>query len=365
MNEEQKYLLAVHKAMNLTMPRFLKLKSFFKNDWEAVWKAKIGDFMEAGIDKKGIETFFKKQPTASITKELGLMEKCGANILVYGEVNYPSQLENIAQPPAILFCRGEILESDFPSISVVGSRNITAYGKRALEKIVNEISSAGITIVSGLALGTDTLAQKCAIKNGARTIGVLGNGIDKIYPSTNATFGEKFLRDKEGAILSEYFPGVAPRPEYFPTRNRIVAGLSKATVVIEAAEKSGSLITAGMAVDFGKDIFAVPGEIFAKNSLGNNGLIARGEASVALSGEQILQDLGFKNLAEKKEAQKNIPQTGIEADVLALFENEKRHIDELIRLAKFPGAVVSSTVTILEIKGLVKNLGNQIYVKNF
>ncbi|MDH3324209.1 MAG: DNA-protecting protein DprA, partial [Candidatus Peregrinibacteria bacterium] len=207
----------------------------------------------------------------------------------------------------------------------------------------------------------DVLAQKCAVGHGARTISILGNGIDQICPATNRSFGEKVLSENKGAILSEYLPGVDARPEYFPVRNRIVAALSKATIAIEAAEKSGSLITCNLAIDFGKEVFAVPGEIFSPNSKGTNGLILKGVAAPAVSGQQILEYLGLKNIEQQKKAKMNVPEVGIEADILQLFGNEKMHIDDLIRVAKFPGNVVSSTVSILEIKGYVVNLGGQVY----
>jgi DNA processing protein len=366
MNKEDiKYMVAVHRAMNLTFLRYKKLKSFFANDWQKVWGANIRDLQASELDTPGISNFLQSREKISPEKEMELLKKCGAEVLVYGEKDYPQNLANLYSPPVLLFCRGKILPTDFPAISVVGSRKLSSYGQRAIEKIVGEISREGVTIVSGLALGADFQAHRTALNNGARTIAVLGSGIDNISPKTNENLAEKFLAEEKGAILSEYLPGTEIRPENFPVRNRIVAGLSRAVIVIEAAIKSGSLITAELAVNQGKEVFAVPGEIFAKNSAGTNQIIWKGQAAPAISGHQILEDLGMKNIAKKKEAQKLIPTTEIEDQVLALFTEDKMPINDIFRQSDLAQSVISSTLAILEIKGLVKNLGNQIYSKNF
>lgn len=339
--------------------------NFFNGDWERVFKASQKDFQESGIDKKGMELFFERRNKVVPDQEIEKIQQCGARALIVGDPDFPSQLEHIPTPPVILFLRGELRPEDFPSLSVVGSRNISSYGRRALQLLVGTLAQKGITIVSGLALGADILAHKTAIENGARTICILGNGIDFLYPTQNEIFGEKLITEEKGAILSEFLPGIEARPEHFPIRNRIVAGLSRATLVIEAREGSGSLITAQLANDQGKDVFAVPGDIFAPNSVGTNKLLLNGEATPALSGEQILDSFGIINLFEQKNARRNIPTTGVESDILRLFEQEhQRHIDDLIRDSQLSGSVLGANLAIMEIKGLVKHLGNQVYGKN-
>ncbi len=363
--ENQKFLIAVHRAMNVTFLRFQAFNEFFAGDWKAVFQASRKDFQACGIDKKGEEIFFERREDVAPDREIELLEKCEAQILLIGDADFPQQLQHISSPPVLLFLRGELRPDDFPSLSVVGSRNISSYGKRAIQTLVGPVAQKGITIVSGLALGADTLAHQEAIKNGARTICVLGNGIDTLCPAQNRTFGESLLKEKKGAILSEFLPGVEPRPEHFPIRNRIVAGLSQATLVVEARERSGSLITATLANDQGKDVFAVPGDIFAPHSAGTNQLLLNGEAIPALSGEQILQTFGIENLSAMKKARQFLPATGIESEILSLFETEhKRHIDDLIRESSLSGPVLSANLSILELKGFVKHLGNQIYGKN-
>jgi len=351
--------------MNVTFLRYQALNVFFKGDWEKVFRASLRDFQSCGIDKKGIESFFESRDTVVPEKEMERLEKCGARVLIQGEAGFPTQLEHIPSPPVLLFVRGELQTEDFPSLSVVGSRNISSYGKRALENIVGPIAQRGITIVSGLALGADALAHKVAIENGARTICVLGNGIDFLYPTQNRAFGEKLLAEKKGAVLSEFLPGIEARPEHFPIRNRIVSGLSQATLVVEAREGSGSLITAQLANDQGKDVFVVPGEIFSPNSAGTNALLAKGEATAVLSGEQVLNTFGMERVVEQKQARRNLPTTGTESEILRLFETEhQRHIDDLIRDTELSGSVLGSNLAIMELKGFIKHLGNQIYSKN-
>lgn len=363
MTKDRRFLLGVHKALNLTFLRYQKLKSFFQNDWESCWKAKISDFQAAGIDPQGIQKFFSERENIDRDQVYDLIESCGARVMILDDQDYPFPLSQISNPPVVLFVKGTFVPDDFPALAVVGSRGITQYGRKAIQKIVGPIAQKGLTIVSGLAMGTDTLAHKCAIQNNTRTIAVLGNAIDTIYPYQNQRFAETLLSEKKGVILSEYFPKTAARPEFFPMRNRIISGLSKATIVIEAAEKSGSLITAQLALEQNRDVFALPGEIFSKQSGGTNRLLLKGEAYPALSGEQILEQLGFtKPRPQKKKA---LVLCEDEKCVLAAFgDDTKCHINDLIRTTTLPASQITSLLAMLELKGCVLNIGNQTYSKN-
>ena len=356
------FLVAIHRSCNLTFSRYQCLQKHFKDDWEHAWKASIAEWQQSDIDIRAIQSFFANREHVSPQKEINRLHSCGATILRYGTTQYPVPLSHIHNPPVLLFCRGEIYPEDFPSISVVGSRKISRYGQHAAECIVGKISEAGITIVSGLAFGADTVAHRIALEHGTRTIAVLGNGIDAVYPTANQTFAEKFLREGKGALLSEYLPGTEGRAEFFPVRNRIVSGLSRATIILEAALKSGSLITAELALQQNREVFAVPGDIFSHTSEGCNALIAKGSAAPALSGEQILSALSLFQIHSRKTAQKAIPTTENESLILAAFENNSEwHIDDILRAVELPHSVVSSTLSILEIKGFVKNLGSHVY----
>lgn len=355
--------MAIHRACNLTFSRYRCLQKQFQDDWGRAWNSSIAEWQQSDIDVRAIQSFFVNREKISPQKEIGRLRSCGANILRYGAPEYPESLLHIHNPPVLLFCRGTLSSDYFPSVSVVGSRKISRYGQRAAEFLVGQLADAGVTIVSGLAFGADTIAHRIAIEHGSRTIAVLGNGIDEIYPSANTAFAEKFLSEQRGVLLSEYLPGTEVRPEFFPVRNRIVSGLSRATIVLEAASKSGSLITAELAIQQNKELFVVPGEIFSKNSAGCNTLLAQGSGTPALSGEQILQALDFRFLSSNKAVKHMLPTTENETQILSAFEDfSERHIDDLLRVIELPDSVISSTISILEIKGLIKNLGNNLYV---
>jgi len=361
--KELGFLLALHRALHLTQSRYECLGSFFQKKWSEAWKASPIEFAHAGIEKKGQEKFFAQRENISPDEELEKFSRCGAQVFCVDDDDYPALLKNIYSPPALLFVRGEMPPQDTPSLSVVGSRRMTSYGKRCTESIVGEVARNGITIVSGLAFGVDTCAHKAAVDAGGQTICVLGNGIDAIYPASNKNFAEGILQKKQGAILSEHLPGVEARAEFFPLRNRIIAGLSMATLVVEAAEKSGSLITAELALGGGRDVFAVPGDIFSKASAGTNALIRAGAIPVE-SGKQILEYFGISETAAK-ENNPSINMTKEEKEIFRAFGEENRvHINDILRLSPLPAPVTSAQLSLMEIKGLVKNIGNQMYVRN-
>jgi DNA processing protein len=365
MNFNEKYLSAVHAGLFLTIKRFEIINNYFQGDFERVFNANLPELLKSGLDEKAVTKFLARRSKLNPDKIAELLSSQQVKIITYYDENYPENLKNIYNPPAILFVKGEIKSEDFPCIAVVGSRNISSYGKRALQKIIEEIAKQKITIVSGLAYGVDILSHKVAIESGARTIAVLGNAIDKYYPAQHQNFAKKLVAENKGVVISEYPPNYPTLAENFPQRNRIVAGLAKAVIVIEAAEKSGTLITAKLANEMNKDLFAVPGEIFVKNSTGCNQLILDGMACPAISGKQILAQLGLKKITSQKAAQQNIPQVGVESEILKLLGNKQQHIDDLIRNSDLPKQTVLSTIVLLEIKGLILNLGNQIFVKNY
>ncbi|MCF7905936.1 DNA-processing protein DprA [Candidatus Gracilibacteria bacterium] len=357
---DNKFLLAFQRGWPLTHLRFQKLVRYFQGNWERIWNAELPELVSAGLDAAQCEKFLHTKHTISPEQELERLRNCGARSLCIGQEGYPELLSQIYAPPPVLFVRGVLEASDFPSLSVVGARRATVYGKRATEKIVGTVAREGITIVSGLAFGIDTYAHEVAVSSGAKTIGVLGHGIDQVRPVRNAQFAERILAEGKGAIISEYLPGIEARPEYFPIRNRIVAGLSRATLVIEAAERSGSLITAFMALEQGRDVFAVPGEIFSRMSVGTNMLLSQG-AFPALSGKEILDSFGML-FSRERNKKPPINLTEEEKSIVKLFERTGRmHMNDLLRQAPFSSAVTSSSLSLLELKGVVVHLGNQIY----
>ena len=359
------YSVAIHRAMNLTYARFQALNAFFEGDFSRVWHASQSDLFAAKLDKIGREKLLENRRNISPEAEMERVVKAGAKVLVFGAPDYPLHLGHIYNPPALLFCRGNLKSTDFPALAVVGSRQLSSYGQRVIEKIVAPIAARGVCIVSGLAFGTDLAAHKIALQNGARTIAVLGNGIDDVYPHTNKKFAEKFLAEDRGVVLSEYLPGTTARPEHFPHRNRIVSGLSRGTFVVEAAVKSGSLITAELALEQGKDVFVAPGDLFTKNAQGGHYLLKKGQAQAVTAAEDIVSAFGWENVAQAQQTQMQLPTNPIENQILSLFESgEPIHIDDLCRQAPCSHSEVRSSLAILELKGFVKNQGQQNYTRS-
>jgi DNA processing protein len=358
------HLCAVHAALNLTHNRYRLLTDFFGVDnWKTVWNASLKDLVAAGLDKRSLEKFITNRPKVDSNKIMDQLAGVSAQIMTISDANYPLSLKHIYNPPAVLFYRGDWDDSWLPGIAVVGSRKISSYGKRALERVVTPVVQSGVTIISGLAYGTDFLAHELAIKNGGKTIAVLGNGIDHVYPQSFANFAQNMLDTKQGIVFSEYLPGTPTRPENFPQRNRIVSGLAKAVLLVEAAERSGSLITGQLALEQGKDVFAIPGDIFSPTSEGTNRLIARGEAQACVDGQLLLEQLGLKQKnAVQTSMRTALPLSELERNILELLQAANTmHMDDLSRQLSLRSPEVSAQISLLELKGLVKHLGQQMY----
>lgn len=273
---------------------------------------------------------------------------------------YPVILKEIHDPPKDLYIKGEIIKDDETAIAIVGTRKYSQYGKQVTLDIAGKLAKLGITIVSGLAEGIDTFAHKAALENKGRTIAVLGNGMDKksFFPSCNYQLGEKISQC--GAIISEYPEGVRGTQFTFPKRNRIVSGLSLGVVVIEAPEKSGALITAALALEQNREVFAVPGSIYEKNSQGTNQLIKLGAKPVTCP-EDILEELNLSHLI-KIEKNKIRPENKEEEIIFSILSLHPIHIDEIIKKSGLPTSIVNSTLMILELKKAIRNLGKGNYI---
>jgi len=274
---------------------------------------------------------------------------------------YPAILKEIHNPPKELYIKGEITSQDKTAIAVVGTRRYSQYGKQACLDIAGKLAKLGITIVSGLARGIDTFAHQAALENNGRTIAVLGSGMDKnnFSPASNYTLGEKIAEN--GAVISEYPEGTPGAIYTFPERNRIVSGLSLGVVVIEAPEESGALITANLALEQNREVFAVPGSIYEQNSRGTNQLIKAGAKPVTCV-EDILEELNLSHLLQSTEKKKIRPENKEEEVILSILSLQPIHIDEIIKISKLPTSAVNSTLMILELKKAVRNLGKGNYI---
>lgn len=275
--------------------------------------------------------------------------------------DYPALLAEIAQPPETLYIRGSLKPLKAPCLAVVGTRTPSAYGKQVTPSLAASLARAGITIVSGLAIGIDTLAHEAALETGGKTVAVLGSGVDEmsVYPPENRTLARRIV-ESGGAVISEFPEGTEPKPFHFPQRNRIIAGMSQGVLVIEAREKSGALITANFALEENRDVFAVPGPITVPTSAGPNRLIAAG-AQAVLDADAILDAWRIERPAFA--APPDAPgESG--HPLLAHFPATPIHVDELIRASGLPAAQANVELAKLELAGYIRNLGGGIYAKS-
>jgi len=359
--EDIKYWLALSHFYKFGPVKFKKIKAHFPN-MEAAFKAPVQEYLRAGIDEKTANEFMVYKRQVEPDKLLENLIKEKIKTLTIDDPKYPKLLKQIYDPPLLIYYRGDLNAfSDF-SLAIVGTRKFTPYGEQVTEKITKDLVANNLAIVSGLAIGVDTLAHSAAVQAGGKTVAVLGCGLDrkKIYPSQNRYLADK-IEDSGGIIISEYPLGAQPLREHFPQRNRLISGLSLAVLVIEAGEKSGSIITAMHALDQNRDVFAVPGNIYSDYSAGTNSLIKLGAKLVA-GAKDIIEALNLTQAAVYSENKKIIPETPEEALILSRLSHEPVEIDELVRLTKLDASTINSTLTLMEMKGMIKNLGGLQYV---
>lgn len=361
---KKEILAAFAETDFLSIPRISQLKNFF-GTLENAWKCtNIEDYMMAGITEKSAKKFFEKKKNIVPEESLEKIQKTGSEIIFYEDKKYPKQLKNISAAPVLFFLKGKLEKRDVLSLAVVGSRKISAMGKQAIHTFLPDLCAAGLSIVSGLAKGVDAAAHTEALHCGGRTIAVLGNGIDSIYPNENRGLAEEIIASG-GAVISEFFPGVPPNHFNFPRRNRIVSGLSLGTFVVEGAQKSGSLITAQYALEQNKEVFALPGNPFAMDMKGANILIQKGSAKLVMQAQDILEELPITDITAHEKVQQRIPTNALEKQVFETLTNEPEIFDDLVRKTEITPSQFSATLTILEMKGFATNLGgNRWIVKN-
>ncbi|NMB48451.1 DNA-protecting protein DprA [Candidatus Kuenenbacteria bacterium] len=359
--EETKYWLALGRVNGLGPARLKRLWEHF-DSMKRAWEADLENLRGAGVEQKIAEEIIATRQTIKPDEELEKIEKAGIKIITLNDPNYPRLLKEIYSPPAILYYRGELkAESDEFAVAVVGTRKYSSYGKQAVTDIVSELTNQGITTVSGLAIGIDAIVHEVTVSKGGRTIGVLGSGIsdNDIYPAINRSLGQKVL-DNGGLLISEYPPGTVPIKQNFPQRNRIISGLSVATLIIEAPETSGALLTAKYALEQNRDVLAIPGSIYSANAVGPNNLIKMG-AKLVTSANDVLEVLNMKQVKEFIDNRKVVPDTQEEALILQIIGVEPCHVDEIIKTTGLTTAQVNSTLILMEMKGKVRNLGNMVY----
>lgn len=346
----------------ITYSRYKKLAAHF-SDLKNLWEAGLPELVKAGLEENIAREFLLWRSQNPAEQILERLKKENIHTVSITEPDYPALLKEIYDPPHTLFVRGTLPKSG-PAVAVVGTRKLTSYGRQACEELVKPLSRSGLIIVSGLALGIDGVAHQTALDNNGITIAVLGSGINKqhVYPAAHKQLAEKII-NQGGAVISEYPPGFLPSQYSFPARNRIIAGLALGTLVIEAPESSGALITARRALDYNREVFAVPHPINSLTGAGPNNLIKLG-ARLVTTAQDIADALNLKIAADTPGTDDNIVTLSEnENKILAVLSGEPKHIDYIIKETGLPSQTVTGNLTLLEVKSKVRNLGGMNYIK--
>lgn len=366
--EDSTYWHCFRKIPGIGQTRLRSLMAAFPSVEEA-WRADEEALSGTGMSRDTLQAIRSGRAGIDPEREAESLERDGIRILLSSDRRFPPLLRETPFPVALLYARGNFDDWNRPMVAIVGSRRHTSYGRQVAERIASDLARAGIVVVSGLAYGIDSVAHEATIREHGETVAVLGNGLDdaSIHPKDHLRLAGRVM--EQGALLSEYPPGISASKGTFPARNRIVAGLSLGVVVAEAAEKSGSLITASHALECGRDVFAVPGSVFSPASAGANDLIRRGAKLVRGIGD-ILEELPLRSDGKAtvpgtetrpKSVPDNLPET--EKKILSLLSHEPAHVDGIIKLSHLGTDEALSALTMLEIGGLAKNVGGGSFIR--
>jgi len=357
-NKDIKYWVGFSLIPGIGRVKFAQLENYFSS-LETAWQAAPTDLKQSGLDTSSIHAITSWRPKISLEAEMEKLDRYEVKALTCHDPDYPSRLKEIYDYPPLLYIRGSLLPEDEWCLAVVGTRRATVYGRQVTEEIVADLARSKITIVSGLARGIDSVAHHSALDTGGRSIAVFACGLDTVYPSENANLARSIIQ--QGALISEYPLGTRPRAENFPRRNRIMSGLSLGVLIIEAGETSGAMITARLALEQNREVFAIPGSILSPVSKGTNHLIQEG-AKLVRDYTDILEELNLMTVAHQIEMKEVLPSSDTESLLLKQLCAEPVHIDEVCRSSGLPVATVSSTLAMMELKGLIKQIGTMNYV---
>lgn len=357
--EELKYWLWWNRVPGVGPARFYKLLETF-GTMEAAWKAPLQELKPV----LGEKILFNRQETKNgwdPELEMAKIERYQYRVYCHADSSYPAMLKKISDPPPVLYARGKFEYGDDVAVAIIGTRNPTPLGGHTARELAANLSRQGLTIVSGMARGIDSEGHRGALNAGGRTVAVLGSGIDVPYPPENETLLEEIV--SHGVVVSEFPLGTEPYAKNFPARNRIISGLSSGVIVVEAAQDSGSLITAGFALEQGREVFAVPGNIANESSRGPHKLIKQG-AKLIESYLDVLTELAIPYIAASETDSIAVDSLNdIERKVMAVVTREPLHIDQILRRSTLATAQVSSVLVQLELKGAIKRFPGQLYVR--
>jgi DNA processing protein len=358
-HDDLRYWLGFNLVRGIGPVRLRTLIEAF-GDIRAAWTARESELRALKLDQRALSNLLRVRRDTDLDALVVRAEQLGVHILTWASPDYPALLSQIPDAPPVLFVLGEVTPADEWAVAMVGTRKASVYGREVARRLAEELGRNGVTVVSGLARGIDGIAHKAALDGGGRTIAVLGSGVDRIYPAEHRRLAAAIA--ERGAVVSDYPLGTPPEGANFPPRNRIISGLSLGTIVVEAGLRSGALITADFALDQGREVFAVPGSILSAGSAGCNRLLRDG-AHVLTEARDVLEVLHFEQIPDKQAARAILPETPTEAALYAILSPEPSHLDDLARRSGIAVALVSSTLVMMELKGMVRQVGGLQYVR--
>ena len=359
MSDPRLYWVGFNLVKGIGAVRFRALLDAFGSA-EQAWNAAPSALREAGLGQKLVENLLQVRSQVSLEMVWQRIQDQGIQVLTWEDQAYPRRLKEIDQPPPVLYLRGELQAQDEWAVAVVGTRQISAYGRQVTEELAATLARNGVTVVSGLARGVDSVAHQAALSAGGRSLAILGSGVDRVYPPENRRLAEQLMA--QGALISDYAPGTPPDGPNFPPRNRIISGLAMAVVIVEAGLTSGALITANFAAEQGREVFAVPGSILAPQSKGVNRLIQDG-ARPMLNPQDVLEALNLTMVTEHRAARTALPGDATEAQLFQVLTHEPLHVDEIRSRTGLPIEKVSASLALMELKGMVRQVGGMNYVR--
>jgi DNA processing protein len=365
-NDSLAYWLAFNSLVGtgLGFRKIQMLNEYFQGLKEA-WQASVKELGTLPwLNSTMIERFIEQKKSIDPDKLMEKLQSSGVEAFHYFDPEYPAILRQINDPPLVLFTKGKFRECNFDcAVGIVGTRKPSAYGEKLAKNLAKDLANAGALVVSGMAYGVDSLAHWGAIESNGLTVAVLGCGVDLCYPSSNKPLYKAITEEGKGVAVSEYFPGTTPQKFHFPARNRIISGLSKAVAVVEAGESSGALITANMAFEQSREVFAIPGRIDSATSIGTNYLIAKNIAHLLTDANDIFKEMGWAVKNSQNSSSTAIPLQGKEIDVYELMSNEPIQFDYLIEKTGMNTGELSAILTMLELAGVITRLPGDRYVR--
>lgn len=362
MRIEKEYLYRISHVPGLGAVSIRRLKEFF-GSFHAVWHCKESELLKSGIlTTKRIDAFFEcRRGEQELKRSYEDLEKEGIRYIAYFEADFPGRLTPFHDCPVGLFVKGSLPADREPTVAIVGARNCTEYGRQASEYLAYELAKHGIQIISGLAVGVDRAAHEGCLRVPGKTFAIMGCGVNVCYPRENYSLFRNV--EKSGGIISELVPGTIPAAMNFPMRNRIISGLSDAVIIVEAKEKSGSLITGDLALEQGKEVFALPGRINDPLSAGCNRLLQTG-AALCLGPGDILDFFGMdpeETVTESKISEKSLAKR--ENLVYSFIDSRPKTLEEIVTFCQIPVSEALESLMTLELSGLIQNCGNQNYCR--